>query len=114
MTPLQPFAQTVTAIRKVFDASRDTAAWLVFYEAKQVAYDKLVAALPQIKEIEDFWHYVQNIAPAAWLPIIEDEILRITQCKHLCGYCVASASMRSIPESKTTGNLPEGKEADAH
>ena len=44
MTPLQTFAQTVTEARKMFDASRDTAAWLVFYEAKQIAYAKLVAA----------------------------------------------------------------------
>jgi hypothetical protein len=91
MTPLQTFAQTVTETRKVFDASRDTAAWLVFYEAKQMAYAKLLAALPQVKEVEDFWRYVQNMAPAAWLPIIEDEILRITHSKHLCRDCGAAA-----------------------
>ena len=91
MTPLQTFAQTVTETRKVFDASRDTAAWLVFYEAKQMAYAKLVAALPQVKEIEDFWRYVRNMAPAAWLPIIEDETLRITHSKHLCRDCGAAA-----------------------
>ncbi len=91
MTPLQTFAQTVTETRKVFDASRDTAAWLVFYEAKQMAYAKLVAALPQVKEIEDYWRYVQNMAPTAWLPIIEDKILRVTHSKHLCRDCGAAA-----------------------
>jgi hypothetical protein len=91
MTPLQTFAQMVTETRKVFDASRDPAAWLVFYEAKQMAFVKLVAALPQVKEIEDLWRYVQNMAPTAWLPIIEDEISRITQSKHLCRGCGAAA-----------------------
>jgi hypothetical protein len=91
MTPLQSFAQTVTEAHKAFDADRDMAAWLVFYEAKQAAYAKLVAALPQVEAIEDFWRYVQNMAPAAWLPIIEREILRITHSKHLCRDCAAVA-----------------------
>jgi len=91
MTPLQDFAQAVTEARKVFDADRDMAAWLVFYEAKQTAYAKLVAALPQVEGIEDFWRYVQNMAPAAWLPIVEGEILRITHSKHLCRDCGAVA-----------------------
>ncbi len=91
MTPLQDFAQAVTEARKAFDADRDMTAWLVFYEAKQTAYAKLVAALPQVEAIEDLWRYVQNMAPAAWLPIIEREILRITRSKHLCRDCGAEA-----------------------
>jgi hypothetical protein len=91
MTPLQEFAQAVKEARKAFDADRDMAAWLVFYEAKQTAYAKLVAVLPQVEAIEDFWRYVQNMAPAAWLPIIEGEILRITHSKHLCRDCGAVA-----------------------
>jgi hypothetical protein len=91
MTPLQDFAQAVKEERKAFDADRDMAAWLVFYEAKQAAYAKLVVVLPQVEAIEDFWRYVQNMAPAAWLPIIEGEILRITQSKHLCRDCGAVA-----------------------
>jgi hypothetical protein len=87
MTPLQTFAQTLTETRKVFDTSRDTTAWSVFYEAKQMAYAKLVAALPKVKGIEDFWRYVQSMAPAAWLPRIEKEILRVTYRKHLCRNC---------------------------
>lgn len=67
------------------------AAWLVFYEAKQTAYAKLVVALPQVEEIEDFWRYVQNMAPAAWLPIIERDIARITRSKCLCRDCGAVA-----------------------
>jgi hypothetical protein len=86
---LQDFAQAVTEARKAFDAERDMAAWLVFYEAKQTAYTKLVAALPQVEAIESFWRYVQNMAPAAWLPIIEDEIL--PRSKHLCTSCGAVA-----------------------
>ena len=101
MTPLQCFAQTVTEARKVFDAGRDMAAWLVFYEAKQAAYAKLVAAFPQIKAIEDdFWRYVQTMTPAVWLPIIEREILRITHSKHLCRDCGAVAV--TWPERRCT------------
>jgi hypothetical protein len=87
MTPLQDFAHVVTKVRNVFDGNRDMSAWLVFYEAKESAYAKLVAALPQIKEIEDFWRYVQNMAPAAWLPIIEREISRVTKSRCLCAHC---------------------------
>lgn len=87
MTPLQDFAQAVTEARNAFDANRDVAAWLAFYEAKQTAYAKLVTALPQVEAIEDFWRYVQNMAPAEWLPIIESEILRITHSEHLCRDC---------------------------
>ena len=76
MRPLQCFAEAVTEARKVFDAGRDAAAWLVFYEAKQTAYAKVVSALPQVEAIEDFWRFVQNTAPAAWLPIIEREVQR--------------------------------------
>jgi hypothetical protein len=87
MTPLQDFARAVTEARQVFDANRDMAAWLVFYDAKQTAYAKLVATLPLVKEIEDFWRYVQNMAPAAWLPIIEREISRVTKSRCLCARC---------------------------
>jgi hypothetical protein len=91
MTPLQDFARIVTEARKVFDADRNMDAWLVFYDAKQTAYAKLVAALPLVKEIEDFWRYVQNMAPAAWLPIVEREVARITRSKCLCRGCGAVA-----------------------
>jgi hypothetical protein len=87
MTPLQNFARTVTEARKVFDADRDMAAWLVFYEAKETAFANLVAALPQVKEVEDFWRYVQNIAPAAWLPIIEGEVASVIKSRCLCARC---------------------------
>ena len=87
MIPLQDFAGTVTKARKVFDADRDMTAWLVFYEAKQTAHTKLVAVLPQVADIEDFWRYVQNMAPAAWLPIIEREISLVTKSRCLCARC---------------------------
>ena len=87
MTPLQGFAQTVTEARMVFDANRDFPAWLIFYEAKQTTYAKLVAALPHVKEIEDFWRYVQNMPSVAWLPIIESEVIRITKSRCLCARC---------------------------
>jgi hypothetical protein len=88
-TPLQEFARAVTEARTVFDADRDFTAWLVFYEAKQTAYAKLVAAVPQVKEIEDFWRYVQNMAPVAWLPLIEGEISHITKSRCMCARCQA-------------------------
>jgi hypothetical protein len=87
MTALQAFAQTVTEARNVFDADRSMTAWLVFYEAKQIAYAKLVAIMPQVREIEDFWRYVQNTPSVAWLPIIEGEITRITKSRCLCARC---------------------------
>src|SRR5262245_24378892 len=87
MTTLQTFARTVTEARKVFDADRNMTAWLIFYEAKQSAYAKLVAALPQVKAIEDFWRCVQNMPSAKWLPIIEGEIARITKSRCLCARC---------------------------
>jgi hypothetical protein len=62
-------------------------AWLVFYEAKQGAYTKLATALPQVKEIEDFWRYVQNMPSIAWLSIIEDEITSLTNSRCLCAHC---------------------------
>jgi hypothetical protein len=89
MTPLQIFAQTVAQARQVFETGRDMTTWLVFYEAKQTAYAKLLAALPQVKDIENFWRYVQNMAPAAWLPIIDGEIKRTTRSKYLCRDCAA-------------------------
>lgn len=88
---LQDFAHEVTKARKVFDAGRTMSAWLVFYELKQSAYAKLAAALPQVKDIKDFWRYVQNMGPTTWLPIMEREILRITHSKHLCRDCGAVA-----------------------
>jgi len=90
---LQDFAHEVANARKVFDAGRTMSAWLVFYEAKELAYTKLVAAIPPVKEIEDFWRYVQNMGPTTWLPIIEREILRIIHSKHLCRDCGAVAVM---------------------
>jgi len=77
MTALQVFAQTVAEARTMFQSSRDVGAWRIFYEAKEAAYTKLVAALPQVKAIENFWRYVQNIPAAQWLPVLEREIKRI-------------------------------------
>jgi hypothetical protein len=87
MTPLQGFARTVTEARQEFDTDRHMIAWVVFYEAKQGAYTKLVAVLPQVNDIEDFWRYVQNMTPVAWLPIIEGEITRVTKSRCLCARC---------------------------
>jgi hypothetical protein len=89
MTPLQDFADTMMKVRKKFNADRDRAAWLVFYETKQSAYAKLVGALPQLKEIQDFWRYVQSMRATEWLPIIEAEVARITRSKSLCHDCGA-------------------------
>jgi len=87
MTPLQDFAYTVAQARRLFEADRSTSAWLLLYETKQAAYEKLVAALPQVKAIEDFWRYVQSMAPAVWLPLIEREVMRITHSEHFCRDC---------------------------
>jgi len=94
MTPLQEFSHAATEARKVFESGRDAAAWLVFYEAKQTAYAKLAAALPQVTAIDDFWRFVQNRTPVAWLPIIEREVQRIIRSKHLCCDCWGVAVTR--------------------
>jgi hypothetical protein len=83
--PLQDFAHAVAVARRAFNAERGISAWLIFYEAKQAAYTNLVTALPQVDGIEDFWRYVQSMAPAAWLPIIERELKRIVG--HHCRNC---------------------------
>jgi hypothetical protein len=54
MTPLQDFAHAVATACRVFNSGRGMAEWLVFHEAKQAAYSKLVTALPQVEGIEDF------------------------------------------------------------
>ena len=87
MTPLQCFAETVTKARTVFDTNRDFTAWLVFYETRQTAYTKLAAVVPQVKEVEDFWRYVQNMPSVIWLPMIEGAIERITKSRCLCARC---------------------------
>jgi hypothetical protein len=90
MTSLQRFANAVTHARNLFHADRGVRAWLVFYEAKQAAYSELVAALPQLEEIRDFWRYVQNMPVAKWMPIIETEVERITRKRSLCHDCGAA------------------------
>ena len=77
MSPLQLFAQEVSTARCEFEATRGMSSWLVFFEAKQEAYAKLAAAVPEVKQIEDFWRYVQNISVKQYLPILDSEIKRI-------------------------------------
>jgi hypothetical protein len=89
MTPIQEFAHTMVKARRAFTAERRTSAWLAFYEAKQSAYAKVLAALPQVKEIQDFWRYVQNMPAAKWLPIVEAQIKEITRRRSLCHDCRA-------------------------
>ena len=90
MTPFQECADSIIEARKAFNADRGIAAWLVFYERKQSAYAKLLGVLPQVEEIRDFWRYVQNMAVAEWLPIIEAEVARITRRRSLCHDCGAA------------------------
>jgi hypothetical protein len=81
MSPLQTFAKEVTEARKEFEAARGrtgwASRWLIFKDAKDAAYEKLVAAIPKVKEIGDFWRYVRNMPTATWLPIIERELSTI-------------------------------------
>lgn len=108
MTPLQRFAKAVTHARKLFQADRSVCAWLTFYETKQTAHNELAATLPQVKEIPDFWRYVQNMPAAQWLPIIEAEVARITRRRLLCHDCGAAEITwpeRLCPECKKTRRL---------
>ena len=96
MTLLQDFAKTVTEARKAFYGSdRSASAWLIFHEAKQTAYAKLVATLPQVKAIEDLWRYVQNMPAAQSLPILEREIKRI-RAGWVCRDCRAPMEKAGI------------------
>ena len=108
MTPLQHFACAITQARKGFQADRRVTAWLVFYEATQLAYLKLVEAVPQVREIEDFWRYVQNMPASEWLPIIEAEVARITRERSVCHDCGAAKIIwpeRLCSECKKTRRL---------
>jgi hypothetical protein len=90
MTPLQEFANTIMKARKAVNADRGIGAWLVFHETKQSAHAKLMGALPQLKEIQDFWRYVQSMRVAEWLPVIEAQLARITRWRSLCHDCGAA------------------------
>ena len=108
MTPLQGFACAITQARKVFQADRCVTAWLVFYEATQLAYLNLLEDMPQVKEIEDFWRYVQNMPASEWLPIIEAEVARITRGRSVCHDCGAAKIIwpeRLCSECKKTRRL---------
>jgi hypothetical protein len=93
MTSLQRFANAVTHARNLFHADRSVRAWPVSYEAKQAAYIELLAALPQVKEIPDFWRYVQNMPVVKWMPIIEADVARIMRKRSLCHDCGAAEIM---------------------
>jgi len=88
--PLQEFRKTFEEARNAFNDGRGITAWLVFYETKQSVYAKLVGALPEVKEIQDFWRYVQNMIAAEWLPIIEAEVARIRRIRSICHDCGAA------------------------
>lgn len=81
------FATRVAKARLTFENGRGyPSEWLVFYDEKQSAYDVLCEKVPQIKEIPDFWRWVQNSASLDWITWTEREILRIVksaQCS--CG-----------------------------
>jgi hypothetical protein len=85
-TSLLAFAQAITTARRAFEANPGiTTEWLAYYEAKQTAYEKLADSVPRIKEIEDFWRYIQSMSATAWLPLIERELERISG--HHCRNC---------------------------
>ena len=104
---LREFAKAVTEARKVFAAAGGVGApsgvraWLVFYDAKQAAYAELIAALPQVATIQDFWRYVQNMPVAQWLPIIETEVEHIIVSRSLCEDCGAAEA--SWPTRRCAG-----------
>jgi hypothetical protein len=56
MSPLQTFAKEVTEARKEFEAARGrtgwASRWLIFKDAKDAAYEKLVAVIPKVKKSE--------------------------------------------------------------
>jgi hypothetical protein len=114
MTSLQRFANAVRHARNLFHADRSVCAWLAFYEVKQAAYSELVAALPQLKEIHDFWRYVQDMPVAKWVPLIEAEVERIARRRslcHECGIAVISWPERLCPECKKQRRLETYRKA---
>ncbi len=75
------FATTVEEARKAFQACSgadlDIAAWLVYYEAKEAAYQDLLQKVPPLRDIPDFWRLAQNSSSVTWIPVIEREIKKI-------------------------------------
>lgn len=58
--------------------SNDPAHWLAYYEAKIAAYEELCYKIPQVKQIPDFWRWVQSSEAIDWVPWAEREIKKIT------------------------------------
>lgn len=88
---LRTFANAITEARSVFETSKaGMTAWLVFYEAKQSAYAQLVAAVPHIAEIRDFWRYIQNMPVTQWQPVIEAQIEQMMRNRSSCEQCGAA------------------------
>lgn len=77
---LNRFAAAYTKARALFNPvdEMNPKAWLTFYESKMTAYLELCGEIPQIKEIPDFWRWVQGRLSDEWIPLIEKEISRIT------------------------------------
>jgi hypothetical protein len=85
-------------------------AWLVFYEAKQAAFAKLLGVLPQVSEVEDFWRYVQNMPPVAWRGrLIEGEVASITKSRCLCARCQKVKVSWPEPVVNSEGVLARGR-----
>ena len=95
--PLLDFAQSIADAQRQFIPG-NCSFWLAFYEAKQAAYSKLLRAQPEVRAIEDFWRYVQNMPAARWLPILTREIKRI-RASWVCQDC-------SVPMEKA-GTCPK-------
>jgi len=113
MTPLQRFAEALAHARKLLHADRSVRAWLDFYEAKQSAYSTLVARLPQVRDIPDFWRYVQDMPVAKWVSLIEADVGRIRRRRSLCHDCGAQTlvglSACVLSEKKQNGWRHTGK-----
>ena len=85
--PLLAFAQSIADAQRQFIPG-NCSSWLAFYEAKQAAYSKLLRAQSEVRAIEDFWRYVQNMPAARWLLILAREIKRI-RASWICQDCSA-------------------------
>jgi hypothetical protein len=77
MSPLEAFAAAIGKARRTFSPEQGCSGWLVFQDAKQAAYTKLVKAIPEVEDIVDFWRFVQNIGTNQIAAFLRSELAKL-------------------------------------
>src|SRR4029450_2893312 len=77
MSPLEAFAAAIDKARRTFSPEQGCSGWLVFQDAKQAAYTKLMEAIPEVEGIVDFWRFVQNIETSQIAAFLRSELAKL-------------------------------------